>query len=72
MRIRFIKHWRRGIKMDEVRDLPDGMANLLIKRRVAVAEREQQPELETACVAAADEAAVARREAPKRRTKAHA
>jgi hypothetical protein len=37
MRIRFIKHWRRGIKMDEVRDLPDGMANLLLKRRIAVA-----------------------------------
>jgi hypothetical protein len=36
MRIRFIKHWRRGIKMGEVRDLPDGMANLLIKRKLAV------------------------------------
>jgi hypothetical protein len=42
MRIRFIKHWRRGIKMDEVRDLPDGMANLLLKRRIAVAFTETE------------------------------
>jgi hypothetical protein len=35
MTIKFIKHWRRGIKVGEVRTLPDGMANLLIKRKVA-------------------------------------
>jgi hypothetical protein len=35
--VKFIKHWKRGIKIDSERELPDGVANLLIKRRFAVA-----------------------------------
>jgi hypothetical protein len=35
MKIRFLKNWKRGLKPGDVRDLPDGVANLLIKRKLA-------------------------------------
>lgn len=57
MKIKFIKHWKRGVKIDDVRELADGVANLLIKRRVAVAFA---PEVETAFISRAPETAAKR------------
>ena len=58
MRIRFLKMWHR-IPVGAVREIPDGQANLLIKRRLA-----EPSELEVAMIAP-PETAMKRRAKPR-------
>lgn len=42
MKLRFVRHWKRGIRNGDVREIADGAANTLLKRRLAVEVKEPE------------------------------
>lgn len=44
MKIRLIRQWKRGTKVGDVREIGDGVANLLIRRKFAVPHEDTPPE----------------------------